>query len=214
MKHPLRRSHDVGLRWEYPEHRSRERIRPGPEKPCLSSGSEPMPLTRSAKRLMAAGPITAHACIPLGCLAARMVLRATDSVRFSLQQAFCRGARIEKSASISALTDRAVHAEVESLDPNIRSSGRSATWPGRSVRSRSPRPRRRHRRRRNGRKRPRAASRPRPMRLCVAGQVVQPAVHWAICGGSDGTRFELAGPTPPAHHKQQRVRASPPPGRS
>jgi hypothetical protein len=52
------------------------------------------------------------------------------------------------------------------------------------------------------------------MRICVAGQVVHPGLHWGICRDSEVVRFGLVGPVPAAHRKQQRGRASPPTGQS
>jgi hypothetical protein len=123
------------------------------------------------------------------------------------------GGNVEPPGSCSA-QDRALRCGGRVSRSRYRSSGRSPTWPGRSVRSRSHRPRRRHQPRRNGQKRPREASRPRPMSICVVGQVVHPGVHWAICRDSEGTRFGIAGPTPAEHRKRQRGRASPPTGHS
>ena len=105
-------------------------------------------------------------------------------------------------------------AEVESLGRDIRSKRKEPAVAGKKRPKSFAQTGRRHQRRRNGRKRPRAASRPRPMRTCVAGQVVHPGVHWGICRDSDGTRFALVGPVPAAHRKQQRGRASPPTGQS
>ena len=78
------------------------------------------------------------------------------------------GARGRTSRTLAALRIEQADPEVESLGPDHPISGRSPTWPGRSVRSRLPRPRRRRQPSPSGQRRPHAASRPRPMRIRVA----------------------------------------------
>jgi hypothetical protein len=75
--------------------------------------------------------------------------------------------------------------EVESLSPITRSSGRSPTWPGRSVQNRLARPRRRRQRRPSGQRRPRAASRRHPMRIRVAGPPARASAHTRAADGRE-----------------------------